>query len=105
MEATDLASQLVDDAAADDRLAGQFTHVLRSAAIAALYALAVTLLGATTFQAATIAAVIFTCLMIDLAQYAIMRFGLIFIPYAFAVWLKFVPEPAMLWAHVCGRAI
>lgn len=86
---------------ADDKLAERMQGALRQIAIGAVYGLSCTMLGAEQWKAISIGALIWGCLALGLARHAIMRAGLVFIPYAMLFWIGIAPAPGGIFAWVC----
>jgi hypothetical protein len=87
--------------AADEALAVQMHETLRRVVIGVIYALSFAMLGADPRKAAAAGALICICLFVGLARQAVMRAGLIFVPYAMLFWMGVAPAPAGLLAWAC----
>lgn len=98
MEIEDIARAELD---ADSQIVERMQETLRQIAVGAIYGLACSMLGAEPWKAVSIGAVICGCLMLGLARHAVMRAGLIFVPYAMLFWIGWAPGPRLIMAWAC----
>src|SRR5262245_58288399 len=101
-DADDIEAMIEADRRREQRVADLMFQPLRSVAVGALYGAACLMLGVEPWKAGLVALIILMALMLDLGHQMIMRFGLVFIPYAIGVWLGLLPDPIALRAAVCS---